>query len=153
MAEQQSTWPPTCNGVLLTRTPEVWCNKQLIQQWCTHTMVLGQSEGVTSHSMFSSMIDPWLTRRSLFTESLKVSLIRPLGMNWTADSLLKSTTSSKNDRTRDFLCTMTAAGAWTTQVFAHRNTILKSNKGKERKEPTAKKNQSRPMMNTWWTRG
>ena len=32
MAEHQSTWPPTCNRALLTRTPEVWCNKQLIRQ-------------------------------------------------------------------------------------------------------------------------
>lgn len=95
------------------------------------------------------MIDPWLTRRSLSAEYLKVSLIRPLGTNWTADSLLKSTTYSENDKTRGFSCATTAAGAWTTQVFAHRNTILESNKGKEKKKANSKKGEKAQGSNGW----
>ena len=55
---------------------------------------------------------PWLTRHSLSAESLKVSLIRSLATNWTADSLLTSTTSSRKDRTRGFHARQQLRARW-----------------------------------------
>ena len=142
MAEHQSTWPPTCNGALLIRTPEVWCNKQLIQQfpWSEHVFFCWQLQGLVSFvlvlSAVSSMcldeLDKISPNRSL--ENLTSDILRSFKLclqqvniktNWRAK---KITTRENTNQSRGYV---TEAAQNTKYLYKIKTKELARNEIKE----------------------